>query len=339
MSNKMFKEIYLPDVHALYTKVTGRVATPEIRSFSDIPFEIDSFTQLRDNCNRSKTGDTDAAKTAKNFNNAIIVNDNVRTSEYFDEYLTHIRKMISKTNQQRAELIELLNRVFIMNKKTDIEIRRMQDEYGLKSSKKNEGLDGVYSSDANNSYSRYLQKYNMMHNFYINPQLTDSMLQEIINEARVKIVRMYVSCQENFLQGVSILDKIHKIVGIQYDTSSRFSSGINQGNAIGSDNKSSKTNQSNEERINYIRSEIGISVVGNSFNSLLLKLEKEIARTTDKKQIRIMRERDDLIKDIYKTIERVKQNNGNINDRRVLDTIDISIEESKAKLKAIINKT
>jgi hypothetical protein len=183
-----------------------------------------------------------------------------------------------------------------------------------------------------------MQKYNMMHNFYINPQLTDSMLQEIINEARVKIVRMYVSCQENFIKGVSILDKIHKIVGIQYDTSSRFSSGINQGNAFGPDNRSSKTNQTNEDKIMFIRSEIGSSIVGNSFNNLLLKLEKEIARTTDKKQIRIIRERDEMIKDIYKTIERVKRNNENINDRRVLDRIDISIEESKAKLKAIIDK-
>jgi hypothetical protein len=342
MSTKMMEEIYLPDVRALHKMVTGREASQEIRSFGDIPFDINSSI-LRDVCESKDkyNPNENGSKRTKNVEAAIIVDDTLRTNQYFENYITHIKKMITKTNNQRAELIALLNKVFVMTKKTDIEIRRMQDEYG-KTSKKMDGYDDYRmgsGSDTNNNYSRHLQKYGMIHNFFIHPQLTDSMLQEIINDARVKIVRMYVSCQENFVEGVKLLDALHTNAQLRFDSSSQHLASDRQGDAYGYGARNTgNTQKSSEEYIDYIKMNIGNNRAGISFNKLIYKFETAINSAVGKKQIRLMMEKDKAVEKTYRYIEQIKSMNKNLNDTATMQRIELLIEDYKTQLNAIVKE-
>jgi hypothetical protein len=95
-----------------------------------------------------------------------------------------------------------------MQPKNESEIRKIQEEFG-------KGSRGLDETDTNSAYSRRYQKYSMVNNFYINPELTDAPLQGIINEARVRIVKMYASCQEDFIKGVKLLQELHTNVNLR----------------------------------------------------------------------------------------------------------------------------
>ena len=342
MSNKMLRDIYLPDVHTLYKKVTGRDAGPDIRSFSDIPFEIDN-SSINENCNSNTNAQQNPNKTNKNLDSAIVVDDNLRTNQYFENYVLHIKKMISKTNQQRGELIELLNKVFVINRKTDTEIRRIQDEFG-KGNKRMDGMDGTDRSDGNNSYSRHFQKYSMLHNFFINPNLTDSMLQEIINEARIKIVRMYVSCQENFVEGVKLLDALHKNAQLRFDTNSRHVSSNNQGNAHASSGHGSHGYghgtgpRSVDDMIDFIKNALGNFNTGVKFNRLMYKVDEIISNSISIKQTKLTMAKEKFVQEFYGYIEKELHANKNINDQNQSIRLTVMMDDFKIKIKAITDK-
>jgi hypothetical protein len=340
MSNKMLRDIYLPDVHTLYKKVTGRDAGPDIRSFSDIPFEIES-SSIDENCNSNTNAqqNPNPKKSSKNLDNAIIVDDNLRTNQYFENYVSHIKKMISKTNQQRSELIELLNKVFIINRKSDTEIRRIQDEIG-KGSKRMDGMEGMDRNDGNNSYSRHFQKYSMLHNFFINPNLTDSMLQEIINEARIKIVRMYVSCQENFVEGVKLLDALHKNAQLRFDTSSRHLSSNNQGNAHANGHGHGHGNgpRSLDDMIDFIKNALGNFNTGVKFNRLMYKVDEIINNSISIKQTKLTMVKEKFVQEFYGYIEKELHANKNINDQNQSTRLIVMMDDFKIKIKAITDK-
>ena len=342
MSNKMLRDIYLPDVHTLYKKVTGRDAGPDIRSFSDIPFEIDN-SSINENCNSNTNAQQNPNKTNKNLDSAIVVDDNLRTNQYFENYVSHIKKMISKTNQQRGELIELLNKVFVINRKTDTEIRRIQDEFG-KGNKRMDGMEGTDRSDGNNSYSRHFQKYSMLHNFFINPNLTDSMLQEIINEARIKIVRMYVSCQENFVEGVKLLDALHKNAQLRFDTNSRHVSSNNQGNAHASSGHGSHGYghgtgpRSVDDMIDFIKNALGNFNTGVKFNRLMYKVDEIINNSISIKQTKLTMAKEKFVQEFYGYIEKELHANKNINDQNQSIRLTVMMDDFKIKIKAITDK-
>lgn len=316
----MKQNIYLPDVHALYKAVTGRDAGPEILSFGDVPFDV-SRTSIREKCK------ADDQSTKKGIKNAVIVDDSLRTNQYFENYIEHIRSMISKTNKQRGELIALLDKIFVISKKSDTEIQKIYDDFG-KGSKRMEGLD------VNNNYSRNFQKYLMFNNFYINPQLTDSMLQKIINEARVKIVRMYVMCQDNFVKGIELLEAMHANVKLRYE--SQMIQGAVQGQSnLQQQQQSSATT---EELLTSINNEIGNSPAGESLIALIDRIEITMndSKISDsrKQRINIIKER--LLNEIANNIERIQKAKENVNDDSNNKKIKALIEIYKSEYKKMV---
>ena len=202
MTDRMIKEIYLPDVHNFYRKVTGKEPGNEIKSFGDIPFNLEQNVKLRDKCN-AQAGNKKMSELG-----TFVVDNQLRKDRLFINYIEHIQGMVSKTNKNRGDLLNLLDKVFVMQSKNDVEIRKIQEEFG-------KGTKGLFDTEANTAYSRNFQKYSMLNNFYINPNLTDETLQGIINETRVRIVRMYASCQEDFVKGVELLHELHTNVNLQ----------------------------------------------------------------------------------------------------------------------------
>ncbi len=322
MTKKMKQNIYLPDVHAMYKAVTGRDAGPEIQSFGDIPFDV-SRTSIREKCK------DDEKAPKKGIKNTVIVDDSLRTNQYFENYIEHIRSMIRKTNQQRGELIALLDKIFVISKKTDTEIQKIYDDFG-RGSKRVEGLD------VNNNYSRNFQKYLMFNNFYINPQLTDSMLQKIINEARVKIVRMYVMCQDNFVKGVELLEAMHANVKLRYESQMMQGALQGQANMQQTQQQQQQQQQSEDEIIEKINSELGASRAGESFQRLMTKIDDAMSTVSSKKKPNINLLKDRISREITEYIDRAKQRNKDITDDSTNREIRAIIEEYKRQFAKII---
>lgn len=204
MSDRMIKDIYLPDVHHLYKLVTGNTAGSEIKSFGDIPFDSLQNADISKFCEKPGSNGKKTSELSTGFE----VNDTMRMTQVFANYIEHIQTMIAKTNKQRGELLNLLDKVFVMQPKNDAEIRKIQEDFG-------KGTRGLDESETTTAYSRRFQRYSMLNNFYINPDLTDATLQGLINEARVRIVKMYASCQEDFVKGVQLLHDLHTNVNLR----------------------------------------------------------------------------------------------------------------------------
>lgn len=203
MTERMIKDIYRPDVHNFYRIVTGKEPGKDINSFGDIPFELEQNVKTRELCDLP-VGSKQKMRDLGGFE----VDDNLRMDRFFNNYIEHIQGMITKTNKNRGELLNLLDKVFVMQSKNDAEIRKIQEDFG-------KGARGLDDADVNTAYSRNFQKYSMLNNFYINPNLTDETLQGIINESRIRIVRMYASCQEDFTKGIGLLHELHTNVNLR----------------------------------------------------------------------------------------------------------------------------
>jgi len=164
---------------------------------------LEQYVKLRDKCNNAQTGNKKLSELG-----SFVVDNQLRKDRLFINYIEHIQGMVSKTNKNRGDLLNLLDKVFVMQSKNDVEIRKIQEDFG-------KGTKGLVDTETNTAYSRNFQKYSMLNNFYINPNLTDETLQGIINETRVRIVRMYASCQEDFVKGVELLHELHTNVNLQ----------------------------------------------------------------------------------------------------------------------------
>jgi hypothetical protein len=191
MSAVMREKIYKNDVHELYRIVTGREPPPDIETFTDVAKYVNDNEEIKKWCNQPQ-----------NRNLKIKVNDELRNDSGFAEYIQHIKETFAFTSKQRKAIVGLLDRVFVTMKKSEEELREMDENWYKTGAKRYEGFE------RDDEYSREFFKLNLKYDFFINPNLTDAELQSITNEARARIVRLYADSYKRFFKGFQILQKI-----------------------------------------------------------------------------------------------------------------------------------
>lgn len=192
MTAVMKEKIYRNDVRELYRIVTGgKEPGPEIETFTDVAKYVNDNEEIKNWCNQPA-----------NKNLKIKVTDELRSDSGFVEYIQHIKDTIAYTSKQRKAIVALLDRVFVTMKKSEDELREIEESWYKTGARRYEGFE------RDDEYSREFFKLNLKYDFFINPNLTDAELQLITNEARSRIVRLYADSYQRFLKGFKILQKI-----------------------------------------------------------------------------------------------------------------------------------
>ena len=192
MSTNMKEKIYRNDVRELYRIVTGgKEPGPQIETFTDVAKYVNDNDEIKNWCNQPK-----------NKNLKIPVTNEMRSDSGFVEYVQHIKDTIAYTSKQRKAIVRLLDRVFVTMKKSEDELREIEETWYKSGVKRYDGFE------RDDEYSREFFKLNLKYDFFINPNLTDAELQVITNEARTRIVRLYADSYQRFLKGFQILQKI-----------------------------------------------------------------------------------------------------------------------------------
>jgi hypothetical protein len=240
MTDEMRKKVYINDVRAFYGMLHGINASdvpPHVVSFQDIP--LPDIQTCREN--RLKSGRFD------------LTGNNGENYKLYREYANHIMKMMLQSKNDRAALISLLNEVFVVEPMTDAELEKEQERLRSSSSY-------LFSGDGSSS-SRRENKYKI----YIHPELTETKLQNIVNAARVMIVKIYTNCQSNFLKGLQLLEAISAQIQAQdlrgrrdaaYTTEQRGRSGeLYNNNNNDTADYNNNTDYNNNERRGNVRFE------------------------------------------------------------------------------------
>ena len=198
MSRQVKDKIYSRDVRDLFRIVTGRDPTDEIKTFADVGKHVADNEQIKEWCKINK-------------NTSFKINDAVRQDSAFVKYVNHIKSMIYTISKRRKYIVGLLDRVFVIQKKSSEEMREMEERWE-KGFKRVEGFDSI------EPYSRDFYRLSMYHDFFINPNLTDADLQIIINDARSKIVQLYAYSYEQFYAGFQILQQLSMSIQLEQAT-------------------------------------------------------------------------------------------------------------------------
>jgi hypothetical protein len=194
MSAAMKEKIYRADVQHLFRIVTGgKEPGPDIRTFADVARFINDNDEINAWCQR------DDNKSRK-----IPVTDELRSDSGFVEYIKHVKDMMRLTAKERKTIVGLLDRVFVTMKKSDEELRQIEENWDKGAYRRIEGFE------RDDEYSRKFFRLNLKYDFFINPNLTDADLQAITNEARTRIVRLYADSYQRFFKGFQILQKIQE---------------------------------------------------------------------------------------------------------------------------------
>lgn len=149
------------NIALLYTLFTGDKNPPkDIKSFKDIP--LHSFSD-----------DIECENIDSIFNKTYM---GTTKDKLFVDYVDMVKKMIYNSNMIRNSLLEIIDKIFILN---------------------NESFD---VQDATNEETK--EKY------IIDPSLTYDELDRTITEARKIILKLYISCERDFLSTLKIFQAI-----------------------------------------------------------------------------------------------------------------------------------
>lgn len=166
MDAKMRDGIYKEDLQKFYKAFTGKDempkdanGKPKIKSFGDIPLK-DYHASMGCTMNRLSK---EVPLYRREYRG--------KKKGLFEKYATHIKNMMTTTNNNRNKLIEIIDTLF------------------------------VYGIDENNPQAN---KYSII----INPKLTEDMLNELTDKTRNIIVSMYLTCENDFAKGVNIFEAI-----------------------------------------------------------------------------------------------------------------------------------
>jgi hypothetical protein len=194
MSAAMKEKIYRADIQHLFRIVTGgKEPGPDIRTFADVARFINDNDEINAWCQR------DDNKSRK-----IPVTDELRGDSGFVEYIKHVKEMMRLTAKERKTIVGLLDRLFVTMKKSDEELRQIEENWDKGAYRRVEGFE------RDDEYSRKFFRMNLKYDFFINPNLTDADLQAITNEARTRIVRLYADSYQRFFKGFQLLQKIQE---------------------------------------------------------------------------------------------------------------------------------
>ena len=149
------------NIALLYTLFTGDKNPPkDIKSFKDIP--LHSFSD-----------DIECENMDSIFNKTYM---GTTKDKLFVDYVDMVKKMIYNSNMIRNSLLEIIDKIFILN---------------------NESFD---VEDATNE--------EMKEKYIIDPSLTYEELDRMIAEARKIILKLYISCERDFLSTLKIFQAI-----------------------------------------------------------------------------------------------------------------------------------
>ena len=161
------------NIALLYTLFTGNRNPPkDIRSFKDIP--LHSF---------SETIECDNPESL--FNKTYI---GTTKDKLFVEYVEQIKKMIFESNMIRNSLLEIIDRVFIVRPV-------MHDSVSSVLPQTTEDVD----HESHNT------------KFIIDPKLTYDDLDALIVDARRIILKLYITCEKDFIEALKILQAIIEV--------------------------------------------------------------------------------------------------------------------------------
>jgi hypothetical protein len=90
-------------------------------------------------------------------------------NKLFMDYAFNLRKMVTSMNEKQQQLLETINKIF------------------------------VYIKDPNETAKEVIR---------VNPELTESLLQELITETRSTIVELYLKCETDFVEGIKLYEAI-----------------------------------------------------------------------------------------------------------------------------------
>jgi hypothetical protein len=287
--------------------VTGREPTDEIKTFADVGKYVADNEQIKEWCKINK-------------NKSFKINDAVRQDSVFVKYVNHIKSMIYTISKRRKYIVGLLDRVFVIQKKSSEEMREMEERWE-KGFKRVEGFDSI------EPYSRDFYRLSMYHDFFINPNLTDADLQIIINDARSKIVQLYAYSYEQFYAGFQILQQLSMSIQLEQATEQLNLSKEQQESdesRKSSESESRSTSIFNESDDIYNKIASKSSSAANEYKNLQSKLNKKWSdsRGTSK-----------LEGEVLSAIRRlIQQGNRYITNVSTASTSEISEETIKAEL-------
>jgi hypothetical protein len=165
MTTEMYSQ-YKKDLLSFYKTFTGnneipmvdsvdskgnKIKTPAVKKFSDIPLRT---YHKSEGCMQNGLFNREYRGTFK--------------ERLFYEYAQHIKKMLNKTETVQAELLKIIDKLFVFG---------TNPESGSKQ-------------------------------VVINPSLTEVKLQKIVDETRKIIVNLYLTCEEDFVKGLDIFEAI-----------------------------------------------------------------------------------------------------------------------------------
>ena len=148
-------KMYKSNLEMFYKVFTNNATMDEsIKKFSDI--------KLRDYHNSEK------CITGKYKQNYVDDGINKDSSRLFSEYASNLKKMLSNTNKNQNELMDILNRIF------------------------------VYTINPNTKKKQ----------IRISPKLTENELGLIVLKTRKIIINLYMTCEQDYLRGLNIYEAI-----------------------------------------------------------------------------------------------------------------------------------
>ena len=167
------KKDYEKDLLIFYNVFTGNTATvlpPEVKSFSDI--------KLR---NYKDTPDCQGSNPL--FNQTI--NGSI-SNKLFSQYADNIKKMVKNANDNQKALLGIINKLFVYSKPTN---------------NVNVNTNNTTNTNTNSNTTNTKE-------IRINPQLTEDSLQQIVVDARNLIMKLYLTCEIDYTNGIKIYEAI-----------------------------------------------------------------------------------------------------------------------------------
>jgi len=172
--SKNMKSIYETDLDNFHKTFTGKVipldedGNKTITNFDQIPLN-DNYEICKENDNLTKTY------------------EGTLKDKLFREYALHIKEMTNQMNKNQDKLLNTLNELFTFKKhrKTKKENMQMPQEDlvgGIKD------VDDVTVK--------------------LNPDLDDTLLKSLIYSTRKHIVEMYITCENDYLKGITLFEGI-----------------------------------------------------------------------------------------------------------------------------------